>query len=637
MADLNELGFEDETDQLKSLGFEEETPPGSSAMPDETSVASTPYGPSPNHMRTPGVGESFVQGAANTFGTGDLMGAMLQAGMSEVQDIPELLRGDMSLDELRQRRNATFSDARAENLRLTREAMKEHPVATIAGRLIPGAMMAPATGLGNTLGLSGVSGALSGGIEGAASSDADTAGEVLADAATGSAAGGVGGVLGYGAGKYVLAPAGAWVGQKAGNALSRGASDIEDAFRRFAQERALKASGYIQKDFPREDPAALRRLLGRGQVLLDEPGLITTGASAGNINQRLEPLVEREGQRIGEYLDAADAAAGYGSGPFNPYAFAAEAKRASDAGLWRGGPFNPQMFADEARQSVAQPFTRNPSLTNEGQGVTRWLGRLTDTATEQAGEGVPFTFRQANQYKGDLQNAVFNPQGLPRANKQAQNELQRALTQAIDEQAEPLIGPAGVQGFRDARRQYGAFADALDKSQQQVNREVGNNFLRLNDMQAGQMAQEVKGLENLPYIGPAAALGSKLLRGRMDSTIARAADAVANSATLAALRNTSPEVLGGYGAAIGGVAGSAAGDWLSEFAQRSSEAQSPAQQSTSDFVGTAMRSNPELLGPYAPMVESAMAQGNLPILHYRLMQTDPAYREQLEQARKAMR
>lgn len=65
--------------------------------------------------------------------------------------------------------------------------------------------------------------------------------------------------------------------------------------------------------------------------------------------------------------------------------------------------------------------------------------------------------------------------------------------------------------------------------------------------------------------------------------------------------------------------------------------QSPAQQSTSDFVGTAMRTNPELLGSYAPMVENAMAQGNLPILHYRLMQTDPAYREQLEQARKAMR
>jgi hypothetical protein len=562
----------------------------------------------PTAGRTPGAGESFVQGAANAFGTGDLIGAGLQAAMQVDSDIAPFLRGDLSFAEGRQRMRDTFSDARKENLRLTQTGMAEHPVASIAGRMLPGAMLAPATGAANTLAASGVTGALTGALEGAASSGAESAGDVAGDAATGAAFGGAGGVLGYGAGKYVLAPVGAWLGQKFGKALASGGENIEDSFRRFAQERALKASGYIQKDLPDERPA-MDALLQRGQRILDEPGLIRVGSSAAAIGERAEPLKKAAGQQIGQFLEQADEAAGYGAGPFNPYAWAAEAKRAKDAGLWRGGPFNPYQLAERARAQggVIDEALLDPNLQQQGRVMNEWMDDTLKTADQLSARGQPFTFQRANEYKGGLQEGLYNNKGLPRPNKEVANAFQRDVIDAIDDQAEPLIGTANVDAFRTARQRYGDFNDVTKRSAQQVNREVGNNFMGLKDMQAGQMAQGSKGLEDLPYVGPAAALASKLLRGRMDSTAARAADAVAGSGTLAQLRGMSPEVVGGYGAAVGAAAGGATADWLTTLAQTNPEALGRWGQ----YLGAAASQSPEALGA----------------AHRELSETDPDYQQ----------
>ena len=132
------------------------------------------------------------------------------------------------------------------------------------------------------------------------------------------------------------------------------------------------------------------------------------------------------------------------------------------------------------------------------------------------------------------------------------------------------------------------------------------------------MAQQVKGLEDVPYIGPAAALASKLLRGRMDSTAARAADALAKSPTLQALANASPEVVGGYGAVVGGVAGQVIGDAM--FSAPPGE----------DWMDKVARENPEALGKWGAYLNGAAAQSPeaLSMAKYDLGQTDPEYQQQ---------
>jgi hypothetical protein len=55
--------------------------------------------------------------------------------------------------------------------------------------------------------------------------------------------------------------------------------------------------------------------------------------------------------------------------------------------------------------------------------------------------------------------------------------------------------------------------------------------------------------------------------------------------------------------------------------------------STSDTVQSLVSSNPEALGPYAQQLQQAAADGNLPLVHYTLQQTDPNYRRMLDSLR----
>jgi hypothetical protein len=105
---------------------------------------------------------------------------------------------------------------------------------------------------------------------------------------------------------------------------------------------------------------------------------------------------------------------------------------------------------------------------------------------------------------------------------------------------------------------------------------------------------------------------------------------MAKSGTLSALSGASPEVVGGYGAAVGGVAGQATADWLAELARREPRTDT----SQGDFIEGLARTNPEALGPYAAQLQRASAEGNLALAHWHLQQTDPQYRATIEALRK---
>lgn len=606
-----DLGVEDD-EEYKALGMEEDaTPP----PVDTSSIAPTPFGPVENPVHAPGAGEAFVQGVGNSIaGTGDLMGAAIQTGLTEFASLPDFLQGRMTLKELQSIRNRVFRDARADNLSRSRRGMEEHPVASIGGRIVPSLAMAPVTGVGNTLAAALASGAVQGGVEGAAQSEADTAGELASDTGMGMGFGALGGGAGYGLGKYVVAPAGAFAGQKLGEALSRGSGSLREGLRRFAQERALKASGYIQKDLP-DDPAAMGRLLQRGQRVLDEPGLLRVGSSAATIGERAEPLRRDAGEGIGWFLQQADDSAtdAFHGAPPNPEAYAAAAERLRDTGQWTsgGGHFNPQQLADQARAKggVVAEAMLDPNNAQQGRVMDEWLATTLDAERQLTAQGDPFSFARANQYKGGLQSSVYNNKGLVKPNKVVADDFQRLVTDAIDDQAEPFIGAAGVDAFRLLRQRYGDFADVTRRAAQQTNREVGNNFMGIKDLQSGQMAQQTKGLGDLPYVGPAFAIASKISRGRMDSTAARGADALAKSPALQRLTEASPGSVGAYGSAIGGAAGAAAGDWLSTLAS----------------------TQPEVLGRWGQYLANAESQSPeaLSEAHFQAAQQDPDYQRRL--------
>ena len=608
--ELRALGVEDDDAALAALGVVDEAAPSG---PFAGSAAGG-GGDLVRKGRVPGAGESFVQGVGNAFGTGDLMGAALQSDLQGLSDAGAVLSGEMPLSEQRARRFETFLSALGENRRLSAAGMEHHPVSSISGRVVPSILLGPAMGAARTLGASGVAGGVMGAAEGAANSEWNTAEEGISDIDTGAATGALGGMAGYGLGKYVLAPAGAWVGQKLGRLLSRNADDLTEGLEDFAQERALKAVGYIQKDLP-DTPAAMEALRQRGQRLLDEPGLIRTGSSAAAIGDRAEVLRKAAGEKIGSYLSQADEAAdaAFHGASANPVRYAAEAERLRDAGQWvgGGGHFNPQQLAEQARApgGVVDDALRDPNNLQQGQIMNDWLDNALDTERVLAARGEPFSFARANEYKGGLQESIYNNKGLVKPNKEVANEFQRLVVGAIDDQAEPLIGSEAVAGFRTARQRFGDFSEVTKRAAQQSNREVGNNFLGLKDMQAAQIAAEMgTGVPGTASVG----LLSKLLRGRMDSTAARTADALAKSDTLARFAAMSPEAVGGIGAAVGGAAGHAVADWLS----------------------ATVSTQPDALGPYAEQLQSAAASGRLPLVHWHLQQTDPQYRMLLEEARK---
>lgn len=533
--------------------------------PGPESIAAEPYGPTENPNPV-GAAEAFLRHyGAGAFkqGSDELTGTLVE-GLSRTDGLsPEIYRKNRDLERA--------------NLQAANE---QHPYLSMAGNILGDVstdfflsrMGVPVTSQAYQIG--------SGAVAGLLNSDADLTQPTAENAMQAAEETAIGG-----AAAYAIPLVGRYVGAKAGPYLSRGAEAVsdwwgatkaQDWLENFARERALKASGYIQKDFAR---GADRReqLINGAQVLLDEPGLIGPFSSKAAIADRLEPLVQREGQSIGRFLDAADEAAlsGEWAGrPFNRYAHAADARRLNAAGEWRGGPYNPYEFIRSAREEVAAPFIDSPSTATAGEGINDWLDRLNNTASERLPDrGQLMTFRRANEYKGDLQDAVFNTRGdvKPNVNARAQYELQRLMTQDIDRQATPFLGANQVGEFQQARRLYGTFKDAFDEATQGANRDAGNNALGLKDWQAAQtFAQAAEKTPGLGWAAPIVAVGSKMVRGRADSFAARSADALANPRWLEEVASTNPEILGRWG------------QYLSAAAARSPEALSQAHNSLAE-------------------------------------------------------
>lgn len=369
--------------------------------------------------------------------------------------------------------------------------------ASVATRRLPGMAQLGAVGQG----------ALEGAVEGMGESTAATplgiAGDTLLGGVAGAAFGKVGQVVGEAASPY----------------LRRAAGALQESLADTAAERALKAAGAIQKDFPKQ-PGARERFMERGALMLDEPGLVATGRSAGGIGEAAEESLEEYGAQIGRYL-----------------------KQAEDAGV----AFDPTAFVQRVRAEVLPQVERNPALKSQRARIVELLNDFEAQAAENARVGQPFTFTEANNIKGDLQAAVFNNQGDIRRNQELGAAIQGIFTNEIDNQLGRVLQGDDLIRFLDAKKRYAAMATAAQLGRQGANRSTGNNLLGLPDYFASTAAAAMGGG---PIAAAATGAATSAIRGRADSAAAVALKEMSDSDLLAYFANNAPEELGEYGAQI---------------------------------------------------------------------------------------
>jgi hypothetical protein len=221
--EADDLGFmpEDEDD----LGFQ----------PEPEAVAAAPVeplpGPPPDKSTA---GGAFVHGLANTFGTGDVLGAAMQANMRGIANIPDVVTGKLGPVENLQAILSEYRKSREENRYLTERAKETQPAAYYGGKVagaIASAPALPAASISSSAGL----GAIQGGVEGAAQAKP---GEVLTDAVRGAAWGGAFGAAGAGVGRII----GHYLGRGAQAVNQRADQGVEEA-RRLAKAMAEKDVG----------------------------------------------------------------------------------------------------------------------------------------------------------------------------------------------------------------------------------------------------------------------------------------------------------------------------------------------------------------------------------------------------------
>jgi len=478
-----------------------------------------------------------------------------------------------------------YRDAREKFRNVEGAFRQENPAAAFAltagsGALLGGPIQSKARGLTRY-----IPSLIEGGISGAGA--ADEASDMGLAASVGAPLGVAGQAFGEVAGEL------------GGRALQKGGQGLKDAATRFAQRRALAATGYIQKDlkpFIRRDPALVA---AKGQALLDEPGIIQGGRTVSDVAANLEPAVEKYGQEIGRVLREADAT---------------------------GAKYDMEPFLKQVEDDILQPIRGDPVVAREVGEIDKIVDGYRALAASKGG----LTFSEANAMKTRLQNMSINWGNFFNENSPSQNaqqfkvHLQNLFLNSIDEQIGEATTPEIAAAFKQTKNQYGTMVDALDKARMGRARMEGNKQFSITDYLAalGGVSASMATGDVTPLAGGVGlALANKVARERGPSAMAVLGRAVGN----APINTANPQALGD----VGGIVGSAASRaWRGEV-----EAEQPRLSTTGDTVEALVQSNPEALGPYAQKLQQAAADGNLSLVHYVLQQKDPQYRALLEQAR----
>jgi len=426
-----------------------------------------------------------IQGATLGF-RDEATGALSALGGSLVDSLrrgPGELTGEDMVRLVTRYQNARDSSRAADDT-----ARGANPGTYFAGEMAGGAAIpAGAAASGASLAAKVLRGAGAGGLAGALQGLGTSRDDPSGDAITGGL---IGGAIG---GSIPVVGAGA----------SRAINALPQSLKSAASEYALRASGYIGNDFK-------RLIKGRGEEgaevigreLLDA-GVIPAGGTVRDVLERIGPAKQSAGAQVGEFVERA---------------------------AQTGKQFDLAPFVGRVQDEIINPNMSSPAVRPMAQRVSGHLDELMDVALPDGGR-VPFPLAQ--KWKTDSQGVLNygNPWNNAGPNIPADSmnkDLTRLLKESLDDQVEGALGPGTASKFQAARRRYGALADAEDRAREGVARLAGNNKASVTDMKLGELVS--KAAESVPFVGPLAVGGSRMVRQRADSLLARGADAAADLA-----------------------------------------------------------------------------------------------------------
>lgn len=437
--------------------------------------------------------------------------------------------------------------ARRNDYRRAENALRdEHPL-TFHGAGLAASLFAPGPASATGPMAAAKAGALMGAIGGLGASEADLVRPTAASALDAALDTGGGALFGGAVGA-----AGQQAFQHGGDFIKWAAEKAQPWLDETAATRALKASGYIAKDLKALNKRDMSLALEQGQTLLDEPGLITPGASISTVRERLDGLVDETGEHIGTILREADG---------------------------KGVKYDIEPFLQRIETEVLGPVAGDPVVERGSNEIQRIVNGYRKRSQDMGG----LTFEEANKMKTRLQKHMINwgnawNENSPGAHSDVfAKQMQHLFLESIDDQVGDLIGAGAKADLKVAKNRYGTFIEALQKAGERDAALKGNNAIGLKEYMAGLGALGAS--MSTDSVSPILATGGAMLANKVatergSSAAAVAANRLSQSELLQDLIQSNPQALGEWGAQLAQAAARGPGalelqDWM--LAQTSPE------------------------------------------------------------------
>lgn len=285
---------------------------------------------------------------------------------------------------------------------------------------------------------------------------------------------------------------------------------IRGAVEDFAEQRAFKAAGGIQKDVR----AAMKRAGGAEEISKDllARGHINYESTADSIAESIAADAEQQGAKLGTMMRELDA-------------------KAATAGP--GHLVDGSKIVKRAYDEVVVPMLDNPAMRDVGEQMAKRLEPyVADFAGNEIGHAKLWEVRRGLDQRINWETRAQSP--LADGLKDFRRILEGELTESADNAARALgVSDTFGKDWKETKRLYSSLAFSRDMAEQGIARKEGNRFFSLTDNLAGGFGAASSGGEAslLGILNPAAALSGvltaaahKVLRERGSSILATAAD-----------------------------------------------------------------------------------------------------------------
>jgi hypothetical protein len=478
---------------------------------------------------------------------------------------------------------------RMEKARAQASAPKSYLGGQVVGAVGQAALLSaagvPVANLGGAAGM--------GAVQGLGASEADLTKGELGKAALDTAGGAAFGAVGYGLGKGLerAAPVVVRQLQKAAQrlgldeAVDAASNQINEALRRFAALRAVKATGAIQKDINKEGRGTAIR---KGQVLLRE-GLIPWSGNKEVIAQNVQAARELAGDAMETILTNADESLTLAGQGFDWSAVLGRINRIR-----------------ESLGVTGRRLAGGSLASRVGGYAPSYFDDIAQTAAEGGG------FAVANRLKSEIANDAYGTLST-KLSKKIAKRVERTLNDEIERQLREVAGNRAAREFTRAKNIYGATMLA-EKGLKTAQDQGGNNLFGLGATILGSASSATSaalggGAPEVALSGLGAALATKLATERGSAVLARGAQA------------------------------------LTRVPQATRQATAAATQAAQAFGRTApgqaikkvLEQQPAMLGRYAQMLQQAAQRSDkdLAVMDYTLSNQDAEYRKMREELLKA--